>query len=241
MSRPPPPKVPLLAVIAFWKGDQGEAIELCRLLSGLQTTHCGQEVHIMLVNRQDCQMDPNLVKIAAQKYNVITHQSSSPLKGWPNGSNGMFSSSMIYVATSLKNRYETVYWMEPDAVPIHPNWHRALIHAWRTRHPSAWIVGCRHDCDGNGKGDHITGCALYDPEIAKKLPKITASCHIAWDYEHRAPIVRNGQGTHIIANHYKAKGMTMGTLDDLLKQGVVIAHGYKDDSVRRCVKAKYGI
>lgn len=240
MNRPIP-IVPLLVVIAFWERDQGDAIELCRLLCGLQEKHAGQEVHIMLVNRQDCKMDPNLVKIAAQKFNVLTHRSTSAQRGWPMGCNGMFASSMMHIGMRLKNRYETVYWMEPDAIPIHPNWHRALVHAWRKRHPSALVVGCRADCNGDGSGDHISGSCLYHPEITKKIPQIVATKGAAWDYEHRAVIVRNGQHTNLIANHYKARNILPATIEDLLKQGVVILHGTKDRSVINYVRTKYGI
>lgn len=241
MNRPPPPKVPLLVVIPFWAGDQGDAIELCKLLCGFSHKHAGQEVHVMLAHRWDCPVDPNLVKIVSAKFNVLTHQTRGSAKGWPAGCNAMFASAMIHVATMLKNRYVAVYWMEPDAIPIVPDWSKKLIAAWNNRHPSAWIVGCRHDCNGDGSGDHITGCALYDPEITRLIPQIVGSRGAAWDYEHRAAIVRNGQHTHLIANLYKARNVSADDLDQLLAQGCVIVHGAKDDSVKKWVKLKYSI
>lgn len=229
---------PILICIPFWEGDNGQAIELCRIISGLQATHAANLAHVMLVCRQDWKIDPNMVKIISTKFNTFTFHSNSPLKGWPSGSNGMFSSTMIKICTSYKNKYECVYWMEPDAIPICPNWYWDLVLEWRRRHPSVNVVGCRHDCDGDGKGDHITGCAIYHPDIARILPEITRSDRMAWDYQHREKIVRMGGNTRLIQNRYHQNNLPSGVIQE---PGVVIIHGVKDNSVVHAVKRKFKI
>lgn len=230
--------IPILIVLPFWEGDKTQAIEICKIVAGLQGSHAGQTAHIMLAHRQDCKLDPNMIKIVAPKFNVITYQCTSPLKGWPQGPNGMFGSTMINIANNRNLNYECIYWLEPDAVPIRPNWFWDLVLEWRRRHPSANIVGCRADCDGNGKGDHITGCALYHPNIARILPCITTSSHIAWDYHHRAKIIAMSGSTRLIQNWYKAIKAHEGILD---QNGVVIIHGHKDLSMINHVKRRFKI
>lgn len=235
------PKVtPILIAIPFWSGDQHQAVELCRIIAGLQPHHVRGLAHVMLVSRQDCAIDSNMVNIISKKFNVFTHQSTSPLKGWPAGPNGMFNSAMIHIAITASNLYECVYWMEPDCIPIAPNWFWCLVEEWRRRHPQANIVGCRADCNGDGTGDHITGCALYHPNIARIMPEITRSSEMAWDYEHRARIVAMGGSTKLIENWYKATNADPGILDRI-NVGVNIIHGFKDSSLVDLVKRKFNI
>lgn len=231
---------PILIAIPFWQGDNSQAIELCKIIAGLQAGHAGNTAHIMLVCRQDWAIDQNMVKIISQKFNTLTFKSNSPLKGWPSGSNGMFASTMRQINQKLSKNYECVYWMEPDAIPIVPNWFWCLVEEWRKRHPAANIVGCRSDCNGDGTGDHITGCALYHPTIAKIMPELMLCDGQAWDYKHRAKIVSMGQHTKTIENWYRANNAAPGILDRT-RVGVVIIHGFKDSSVVNLVKKKYKI
>lgn len=231
-------KIPILICVPFWKGDQGQAIEMCRIIAGLQVGHVQQTAHVMLIARQDCPQDPNMVKIISAKFNTHTFKSPSPLRGWPSGPNGMFGTTMIHIANQFSKNYECVFWMEPDCVPLRPNWFWDLVLAWRGRHPNAKIVGCRHDCDGNGKGDHITGCALYDPNIARIMPAITRCDHIAWDYALRDKIVAIGGSTNLIQNLYKQRNVHAGVAD---QNGVSVVHGIKDRSLSLHVMRKFGI
>lgn len=232
--------IPILIVIPFWQNDQPHAIELCRILAGLQSVHVSNAAHVMLVARQDCNMDENMVKIISQKFNTLTYKSNSPLRGWPAGSNGMFGSTMIHISNNFVARYECIYWMEPDAIPIVPNWFANIVSEWRTRHPSVNIMGCRSDCNGDGTGDHITGCAAYHPNIARIYPALTYCDNVAWDYLHREKIVAMGKHTPLIENWYRATSAPIGILDRI-NVGVNIIHGFKDYSVINHVKKKYNI
>lgn len=231
---------PILIVIPFWQGDITAAIDLCKILAGLQPHHAGNLAHVMLVSRQDCKLDVNMVKIISAKFNTLTFKSTSPKKGWPSGPNGMFSSAMINISLYHAKKYECVYWMEPDAIPLCPNWYWDLVVEWRRRHPTVNVMGCRADCDGNGKGDHISGSCLYHPNITRILPELTRSDSIAWDYQHRARIVAMGAHTNMIENFYKATNLPMDIVDRA-KLGVRVIHGAKDASVRNAVKRKYKI
>lgn len=232
---------PMLVCIPFWQGDKDKAMDLCRILSGLQDHHVGNIVHVLLVARQDCKHDSNMIKIVAAKFNTFTHVSKSPLKGWPNGPNGMFGSTMIHISNNQKkNQYECIYWMEPDAIPLCPNWFMDLLHVWRTRHMKSLVVGCRSTIDGNSQSDHITGCALYHPNIARLMPELTGCTGMAWDYKYRAKIIENGGHTPLIENWYNARKADPGIVDRD-KVGVRIIHGFKDRSIVEHVAKKYKI
>lgn len=233
---------PMLVCIPFWGGDKDKAMDLCRILVGLQSHHVGNIVHVLLVARQDCAHDQNMIKIVMAKFNCFTHVARSPLRGWPDGPNGMFGGTMIHIANNnKKNQYEVVYWMEPDAIPLCPNWFMDLLHAWRTRHIKSLVVGCRGTVDGSSQSDHITGCALYHPNIARLMPELTSCTGMAWDYKFRAKIIANGGHTPLIENFYNHKNADPLLVVDRLSKGVRIIHGFKDRSVMDLVAQKYGI
>lgn len=215
-----------------------QARELCKIVSGLQPHHVNHAAHVMLSVRQDAKMDKDIIQIISSKFNTLTYRTNSPLRGWPNGANGMFGNTMIHISNSLASTYDTIFWMEPDCIPIRGNWFHDLHQEWVRRHPSANIIGCRHDCNGDGTGDHITGCAMYHPNIARILSCITTSDGIAWDYQHRAKIVAMGGHTKLIQNWYKARNAHSGIID---QSGVVLIHGFKDRSLSDLVKKKFKI
>lgn len=102
------------------------------------------------------------------------------------------------------------------------------------------VVGCRGTIDGTTQSDHITGCALYHPNIAKLMPKLTSCTGMAWDYRYRAEIIQVGGHTHMIENFYNSKDFK----DDIVNRadlGVRIHHGCKDRSVVEAVAKKYSI
>lgn len=231
-------KIPILIAIPWWNGDKTQAVELCKIIAGLQPGHAGHTAHVMLICRQDGKVDQNMVKIVAQKFNVLTYQSQSPLRGWPQGPNGMFGSTMIHIANNFKNKYECIYWMEPDAIPLSPNWFWCLVEEWRRRHPQALVVGCRSTIDGTSQSDHITGCALYHPNIAKLMPYLTTCQMMAWDYQHRDKIIASGGHTKLIQNRYGQKNVDPNIINE---PGVVIIHGVKTPCIVNAVKKKFHI
>lgn len=230
----------MLICIPFWHGDKAQAIDLCKILTGLQQYPVGAAAHLMLVARQDCLHDQNMIKIAMTKFNTFTHVTNSPLRGWPNGPNGMFGNTMVHISNNCKNKYDCIYWMEPDAIPLCPNWFADLHHAWKNRHQNVLVLGCRGQVDESTTSDHITGCAMYHPMIARLMPKLTSCTGQAWDWKFRSEIIAVGGHTHMIENFYKATNLPMDIVNraDL---GVRILHGCKDRSVVNSVAQKYGI
>jgi hypothetical protein len=231
---------PMVVCIPFWEADKAQALDLVKILTGLQDHHVGSVVHLLLVARQDCKHDTEMIKLAMTKFSVFTFISPSPLRGWPNGPNAMFGRTISHIANNGKNKYEVIYWMEPDAIPLCPNWFMDLLSEWRKRHPKCLVIGSRGDCNGDGSGDHISGCALYHPNIAKLMPELTGCTGQAWDYKHRAKIVAVGQHTNMIENFYHARNAPEN-IADRSELGVRVIHGHKDRSVVISVAKKYGI
>lgn len=229
----PAEPVSLLIVIPYWDGDIAMAKEMVKLIADLQPDHAKREAEILLVNRQDCKADPGMIACLKSKFNVHTLKSFSPMVGWPQGCNGMFGSAMIHVSQNMPV-YGGVFWMEADCTPMRPSWHSELAAAWRARKPLTKVMGWIGDCNGDGTGFHITGCAVYDTKIAQILPDITMSCIAPWDYEHRNLIMGVGEKTTLIENCYRRAEPDPA----LLESGYAVVHGFKNDSLLKMVREK---
>lgn len=221
-------KLPIIVAIPFWERDRNQALDLCKLIAHMEPEPAKNEATFLVVNRQDCVPDMKMVDLLATKFTAMTFRSRSPKRGWPSGPNGMFATTMLQLASTVATQFDCIFWMEPDCVPMRPTWWRELLEVWRNREPGKLIVGYND-------GKHINGNALYDPNIARRLPFLALSDRMAWDWEHRKAMVDYGESTNLIYNAYRATK----ALPDAINSPHAVIHGYKDDSLMRLVASKY--
>lgn len=227
------PKLPMLIILSYWNGDRELARQAAELMADLQPHHVGSVCEVMVSCRQDCKIDQNIVAKLKTRFNTRTHVCTSPLRGWPGGCNGMFGSSMQHVSNSLAH-YDCVFWMEADCTPMYTNWFADLYNEWVKRPDGVKIVGCKCDANGNGTGWHITGCALYDPQIARIMPEIAYADSWAWDWGCRDKILKIGSHTNAIGLKYKATELQA----DILDQRYSVIHGFKNDALLKLVRER---
>lgn len=238
IAKPPyDSKGSILIALCYWEGDKDLARKVAKLMADLQPHHVGNVCEVLIVARQDeMNADSGMVRDLQEKFNVKTMVTSSPLRGWPGGCNGMFGSAMIQIANYIST-HDCVFWMEADCVPMYPNWFSDLHHEWMNRRSGSNIVGCICDAHGDGSGIHLTGCAIYHPQIARLLPEITSCDNIAWDWLWRAQMVKMGSHTNAINLQYK---MT-APKPELLNLHYSVTHGYKTDWLLNAVRAKHQV
>lgn len=232
------PNYPILITLPYWSGDADMMRSVVKLCVGLQKEHVRRSCAFMLVARRDTPMDQDMVKLLATRFDVFTHQSNRFEKGWPQGPNGIFASTIIEVA-NRRNDVDCMFWLETDCVPMRPDWHQVLASEWRNRKPGVLVVGCKTTVDGSADSSHITGCALYDPKIALKMKVLTACSAGAWDWEHRRKILGVGQHTDRVHMIYRGKNADPKLVTQ--KNPPAVLHGIKDDSLLRLMSQKHGI
>ena len=229
------PRAPFLIVIGYWDGDRDMCREMVELMVDLQSRHAGRGCKVWLVCRQDCgKVDPHILRSLQSRFDAEGMVSTSPLTGYPGGSNGVFGTTAIHVA-NRSERFDGWFWMEPDCVPMQPNWWVDLQNEWMARSSGIHLIGWKGDCNGNGTGWHINGCAIYDQQFARIVPCVTQCDGIPWDYHCRGKMLEVGKETNLIHLCWRAGDAT----PDILKKGWMIAHGYKDGSLRKLVRKKH--
>ncbi len=229
----PPAKIPILIVLAYWEGDRGLARQAAALMADLQPHHVGDAAKVLVVCRQDSEIDEEIVSKLSEKFNVLTHVATSPMRGWPGGCNGMFATTAQYIGNAVPN-VECFFWMEADCTPMYCNWFTDLGNAWASRPPQKHIVGCICDAHGDGSGIHLTGCALYHPQISRIMPQVCACDLVAWDWYCRRSMVENGHHTNAIGFRYKCSNVE----ESLADWPCSVFHGCKCASLLNHVRKK---
>lgn len=235
-----PPNYPILIALGYWHGDQAAMLSLVKLIVGMQDQHAGRSCAFMLTARRDTNIDSEAVDRLASRFNVFTHKSVRFDTGWPSGSNGIFGSTMIEIALKRRDS-DCVFWMEPDCVPLRKDWHQVLAAAWKTRQPGKLILGHKLSIDGRPEGMHINGCALYDTQIARKMPGLTSAGLGAWDWQHRVGIVKNGQDTPVIRLYYKHENAPKNFIEGFKANAPAVVHGFKDRSLLELAAKKFSV
>lgn len=96
-------------------------------------------------------------------------------------------------------------------------------------------MGWKGDCNGDGSGWHITGCAIYNQQIARMINGIASCDRIPWDYQCRSAMLSKGKEISKIHLCWRAREAK----DDIFFRHYAMVHGYKDNSLLKLVRTKY--
>lgn len=231
----------ILISIPFWNGDRWQAMLLAKLLADLEPKH-STRADLLLVNRFDCKpFDAAAIKYLSRKFNIYQHQSKRKDVGWPQGCNGLFFGSLEYIYHMSEAGkipvYKAIFNMGSDVVPLVKDWIDYLHYQWSFLPPNL-----RHPVTSAGaliEGDHehINGDAfLFTGEVPflKWLAKDIGGVKVraGWDWVLAAEFRNRGwgnlQGVHSL---WQTPTMTRAEAENWRKNGAVLIHGVKDDSL----------
>lgn len=228
----------MLIVMPYWQGDFDRVEQLARLMRVWETEPVIDQAWILLANRQDCPANKAAAKILSERFRVIEFKCKSPLRGYPGGSNGIFSSVWSHINIAFRNKIDFMFFLEPDAFPTRRDWRKSLMQAWIDRRPGSVIVGDMFSSDGSESGMHINGVAMYGMETFNVIPGLGVADQLAWDWVHRRKIVKNGDKTSEIQYMHAKRDFKE---EDLPIRAPAIIHGVKDDSLWKILMKRAGV
>ena len=141
----------------------------------------------------------------------------------------MFFDTFRHIYRTASRDGGFVLWMEPDMVPLRPNWLKDLESEWNAGHYT--VMGAL--VHRGEPREHINGGACYAKDYVRVVPPIG----IVWDmccY----PYIRNfgvPRATNLFDFRYKCE--TLATPPD---PAAAILHGVKDGSVYDYVERMWG-
>jgi hypothetical protein len=119
--------------------------------------------------------------------------------GWPISCNKAFENVAVYIAVKEKQHF---LWMEPDAVPIQPQWIDSIELAYKQcgKPFMGDFVGIRGVMP-NGV-DHMSGIGVYHWNLSHYAPSIFRNESLAWDIASGREVVPQMARTKLIQHDW---------------------------------------
>ena len=107
-------------------------------------------------------------------------------RGWPVSSNTLFLSAYHEIKRMGGSPF---LWLEADCVPLKPKWIDSLLGEYLG--VGKPFMGCVYDCPW----PHLTGVAIYPPDIGKYSPDVLKPGLRAWDMVDTDNTIKNAHHT----------------------------------------------
>jgi hypothetical protein len=236
----------ILLALQFWDGDRKAADKLARLLADIEPTH-SKLADILFVRRFDCEpLDGETIQHVSRKFNVFDYRSQRRGKGWPDGCNDLWFSTIEWVWSMREAQkvpaYKAVFTFEPDGCPLVRDWIPRFISAWDAA--QAPVLGCeipKGTCPRHINGNAMFSCELDFLHWASRIVG-SVKANRAWDVELAGAFFQRGaKNFHGLRSLWQTPSVSKGFVDGLAAQGVVFLHGVKDDSVIRVVRERFSL
>lgn len=235
------PSTKLLLALQFWEGDKARAMKVAKLIADMQPRHC-EIADFLFVSRFDCGHDKPTLDYVSRKFNVYSYVNRRRGKEWPHGPNDLWFGTMdwIYEVNVAKRFpvYKAILTFEADAVPTDPNWVSELSREWDRAQP-AKVVGAYQ----TSPGPHVNGNAMFsgDIQFLKQIRDIGGVNPTGgWDYILAPTFQKAGwKNSKLFRSWWGCPTLSEETFAQLLREGVALHHGVKDESLLNHVRKRF--
>lgn len=167
-----------------------------RFMESLKPTTLSKSVIVLVASMTAAEMSivPELDAEAWKVAKVVHYKLKEEYEqGWPGACNFMF-------AEALKRIGDDAFLLEPDAIPLYPNWWDAIGEAWAQREQGQEFMGAYEPVDI----PHMTGIGVYGRNWRKVAPKIaTIQNARGWDTYAADQILPNAKITPLIQHIWR--------------------------------------
>ncbi len=230
----------LLYAIQIYKDEIPQAIRVARLIADLADGLPSNTADACIVYRFDCPVSTKLKETLEEAFEVVhVYRSTRKETGYPAGANGVWCDFMDHCAFMHRARrwaYDCVLTTEVDAVPLAKDWQERLLSRWdgKSLVKGHWINNGDFDCG------HINGNALFAVDTFARSSKfLGAPADKGWDTWFAPEMKRLGwEDIKEIRSLFRRKDLNEKEWNELVKDGCVWLHGFKDDSALEMAKKK---
>lgn len=228
----------MLVTIAYHK-DLPQAVRLVRWIGYFAATSEWpmRGVKLLLVpsrHAKERSLHNILVKEAQEIFGEVSViiPTAERETGWPGACNFMFSQALLHAAEVG----EDILWLEPDAVPLCPDWLTVILQEWEIAQAAGktFMGGISEYQDP--ENPHMTGIAVYGKNWQTSAPLLgSIPDDIPWDIFARREIMENAHITELIQHvnwTYSRTPYENFTLEDV-SSAAAIFHQDKEQKIFR--------
>jgi hypothetical protein len=223
---------PLLLALQVFPGDVCEGFQLARLIVDLEPSR-RSDIEIMMCLRDDVSEEDSeaFVTIFSSKFKINTLRSKRAGRGWPDGCNDLWQSSMEQIGqlrTQGGLAADGVLTFEPDCVPLRRDWLDCLRREWfRTKSDDKLACGTVQKDDDTPW--HINGNMVIRCDALLRFPQLRTATG-PWDCCHAELFMEHGIDSPFIVQRYdEHRELTETDFAGISKDGHLPAfiHGIK--------------
>lgn len=224
----------MLVVLAFCEKDWQAAIDLFKWCAELDGQYLQHKL-VLVAARELSQVINNAVFQAAHKVfpkTEMVRPLKEDLRGWPASCNTMFVTGYDYVRLTKKCPY---LWLEADSIPLRPGWLDELEFEYsKCGKP---FMGCIYD----NPYEHLTGVAVYPPNIEKFNPAIVNAGTECFDLVEAKRTIPHSHHTELYHHEWgDPDAWTFPNIKSLdrIKPEAVLFHRNKDGTLIQRLREK---
>lgn len=215
---------------------------LAKLIADLEPRH-SEIADFIFFSRFDCSHDMATVGYVARKFNTYTEINRRRGTEWPHGPNSLAFGLFDYVYTvNVAKRfpvYKAIVTLEPDSIPISPNWIGEISREWDRAQP-AKVIGAYQ----TSPAPHINGASsMYsgDIQFLKQIRDIGGCSPVGgWDFLLASTFQKAGwRDSKKFKSWWNCPTMSEETFNQQLQEGVNLFHGVKDESLLNHVRKRF--
>lgn len=231
----------ITVVIPFCKADQQKTLTLAEWIAELGGC---KENNSLMIAASDV-TETNLTKLFDRKSfktgTIIKPSFALPNEAHPRGPNWMFETACKWIQLNSK---EPWLWLEPDAVPMRPNWLQMIEAEYELALKyKKKILAHVVDWPNATPSKTPSGVAVYPPDAWDIYRKLSLNRNIAWDIQFADKVMPLVHSSRSIANLVNRKNPPTFAGPKALKvEGipsyVAVWHQCKDDSLIDALRAK---
>lgn len=227
----------MILTIPYCHRDLAQALKLIRWIAFLSSRHghAMKKERLLLVPNEPAtkrRLHYEILDLAPRVFGTAyLHVMAVPEVGWPGACNFMFMGALAHVEEHFR---EDMFFLEPDAIPVVPDWFDTWKAEWAVARQRGKVFMGAFVGAPPGPVDHMTGNGVYGANWRRVAPSLmTVPAHGAWDcsaapevmphahftglFQHewfKEPIATSQISAEAVIYHRDKKGRMIDLLDD---------------------------
>jgi len=199
----------MITVLAYCHKDIEQAARLLgwiRFLAEHEKPWSGPSLVVLVPSRTAAQLSLHrrMAAMAADAFGTaeVCIPDGEDETGWPHSCNYAFKTALIYMGR--EHPEDAMLWLEPDAVPVQPDWLGAIAEDWE----QAQEIG-KHFMGAflPRYPPHISGVAVYGPDWVWSAPRLAQARGEPWDLYAAEDVLKHAHVTRLIQHEQRLQNV----------------------------------
>lgn len=221
--------------LQYYQGDYELMRKTCALIAAMEPDF-NKDYEFIFSIKRGAEVCPKTVGKVSEKFKTYLYHNQRREEGHPSGPNAQWCETMLWAYDQRrqdKNDWDYVFTIEPDIVPLSPNW----LHKLRTALYEEKVMPIMGVVMGDHPVPHVNGNAFFKTDFCFEHNIHGAPSGAAWDCHFAYKMLPLTKDCPLMKNLYNQRNVSEAELYARRTPNVepVFVHGIKDLSAYNIV------